>query len=448
MVALGLVFAVLLAALPGQEASRVFVEVLSSPEAYESQPVDVVIRIGYDAAWFEEHGVALIRQEVDVPFHLMVPWLLASPGRDVRLVPFEGEFGMARVPVGDQVVAGVRQLQTTREGRTFEQVEVRCRWLPLATGTQEVAPVSVRFAYANQFREHLLRGREPVDRQEQRVASARGELRVLAIPSDAPPGWSGAVGEFAVDALSGGEQVHVGGQFVVEVTIHGDGNLGQFPAIKPPSIDGFYVQGVVEEKVEGARKFILDVLALRPGVTSMPGVSIVTFSPAQGRYVTTVSDSVPVRVIPRPDGLALSKRIQQLVDEDAASQQTGAPDWIFRWGFIVLMLLGLWVHRYGRTRNSRRSVGDAVHALRVATAVGSDPERVASAYERVISQVAGGGGFSTPGVWQDLEARGVAKEGLDQLRSLHAELDAARFGGPLPDAGAVMDAVETLVAAC
>ena len=70
--------------------------------------------------------------------------------------------------------------------------------------------------------------------------------------------------------------------------------------------------------------------------------SIVTFSPAQGRYVTTVSDSVPVRVIPRPDGLALSKRIQQLIDEDAASQQTGAPDWIFRWGFIVLMLLGLW----------------------------------------------------------------------------------------------------------
>ena len=120
MVAFGLVFAVLLAALPGQEAARVFVEVLSSPEAYESQPVDVVIRIGYDAAWFEEHGVALIRQEVDVPFHLMVPWLLASPGRDVRLVPFEGEFGMARVPVGDQVVAGMRQLQTTREGRTSE----------------------------------------------------------------------------------------------------------------------------------------------------------------------------------------------------------------------------------------------------------------------------------------------------------------------------------------
>lgn len=437
----------LLAALPSQEEARVFVEVLAAPQTYVSQPTEVLVRIGYDADWFAQHAVPLIRQQVDVPCHLDVPWLGATADRTVVVVPFAGDLGVAQVAVADQIVAGVRALPLERRGRLYEQVMLRFRWLPLAAGLQEVAPVTVRFAYADEFREHLLRGREPVDRKEQRVSSPARELLVQPVPENAPSDWSGAVGEFVITATSGGRQLHVGEAFSVEVTIHGEGNLDQFAGIKPPRIDGFYVQGVVEVATEGARRFQLDVLALRPGLTEMPGVPLVVFSPERGKFVTLTSETVPVRVLPpRPD-VELSDRIQELVDQDAASQSDG-PGWVIRWAFITFMLIGLWLHRYGRIRRGRRSLQDALHELRLAVGVGGNPVKVAEAFERVLARVAGGGPFSAPSIWADLETRGVAPEGIASLKELHQALDGARFGGPMPDKEAVMGPVETLVAAC
>jgi hypothetical protein len=207
------------------------------------------------------------------------------------------------------------------------------------------------------------------------------------------------------------------------------------------------VQGVVERRGQGGRQFVLDVVALRPGVTEMPGVPFVAFSPAQQQFVTITSGSVPVRVLPQRDGVALAKNVQQLVDADAAAQRQGIPEWVYRWGFIALLLLGLGLLRLGRLKRGRRALGDAVHELRLALTQGHDPDRTADAYERVLAVVAGGGGFAVPSVWQDLSARGLAPDGLQLLQGLHAELDAARFGGPAPAADAVMAAVDTLVAA-
>ena len=62
-------------------------------------------------------------------------------------------------------------------------------------------------------------------------------------------------------------------------------------------------------------------------------------------------------------------------------------------------------------------------------------------------RVGGGVSFATPGTWDDLRARGVAPEGIQQLRKLHEQLDAARFGGPSPATEAIMSAVDTLAAA-
>lgn len=447
MVRFGLLVAWMLAALPAQQEARVVVEVSANSQAYASQPLEVVIVVGYDAAWFEQHGVSLFRQQVDVPFHLDVPWLLASPDQVVSVEPCVAELAIARVAVGDRIVAGKRLLQVQRDGRSFEQIELRCRWLPLVDGVHQIEPVTVHFAYANEFREHLLRGREPVDQQEQRVLSAGSQLTVLPIPVDSPPDWTGAVGQFAIAATSGGEQVHVGEVFQVEVTIIGEGNLERFAAIKPPLLDGFHVQGVVERSVDGARRFVIDVLALRPGLTEMPGVPFAVFAPLAGQFATLQSEPVPVRVMPQRVDVALAKNVQELIDADAASQETGMSSSVVRWVFIALMVFGLLLHRRGRTRNGKRALQDAVHDLRMATAVGEDPERRADAFERVMTLLAGGGPFSSPGIWKDLEARGVAAEGLAQLRALHAELDAARFGGPVPEVEAVMGPVETVVAA-
>lgn len=430
-------------------AARAFIDVQCASKVFVSQPAEVVITIGYDAAWFEAHGVSLFRQQVDVPFHLDVPWLQGSPDRAVSILPAPDAGQKRKLVVLDRMVEGVRLAPIEQNGQSFARVQLQVRWLPLVAGVTTIAPVSLRFAYAEQFREHLLRGREPVDQQQAVVRSAALELRVLQLPTEPPNGWTGAVGEFQLHATSGGEELHVGETFQVELTIDGHGNGERFAKLPPPKIDGFHVQGVVERRGEGGRQFVLDVLALRPGVTEMPGVPFVAFSPTQQQFVTITSSSVPVRVLPQRDGVALAKNVQQLIDADAAAQVQGIPQWVYRWGFIALLLLGLGLLRLGRLKRGRRALDEAVHELRLALTQGHDPDRAADAYERVLAVVAGGGGggFAVPSVWQDLSARGLAPDGLQLLQGLHAELDGARFGGPAPAADAVMAAVDTLVAA-
>ena len=427
--------------------SRAFVTVDAPAEAYVSQPVEVVITLGYDAEWFAAHAVSLFRQQLDVPFHVEVPWLQAAPERAVTFLPVADEAQRQQVAIGDRMVAGLKLAVVERDGRSFQRVAVRARWLPLVDGVSQIAPVRLRFAYANEFREHLLRGREPIDQQLQDVRSQALELRVLPLPKDAPMGFGGAVGDFRVEATSGGEEVCVGDVFQVEVTIVGDGNRERFAALQPPALDGFHVQGVREVRVDGARRFVLDVLALRPQVTEMPGVPFVAFSPTKQQFVTSHSTSVPVRVLPQREGVALAKNIQQLIDEDAAKQVKGMPGWVFRWGFIALTVVGLLLYRRGQSSKGRRQLSDAVQQLRLTFTKDQDADRTADAFERVMTVLAGVERFVVPAVWNGLTARGLAPEGLKQLQSLHAELDAARFGGPPPPAEAVMAVVDTVVAA-
>tara|TARA_R110002072_G_scaffold87129_8_gene196758 strand:+ start:24705 stop:26096 length:1392 start_codon:yes stop_codon:yes gene_type:complete len=437
----------LLAGVCAQEEARVFIEVDCPSEVYQSQPIEVVITLGYDDVWFEEHGVSLFRQHVDVPFHVDVPWVLAAPERAVTFVMATDANNHARVAVGDRILDGRRLTPEDRDGRSFARVELRCRWLPLSSGNSTVAPVRVRFAYANEFRDNLLRGREPVDQQQVSVSSVARQLQVQPLPNDAPPEWSGAVGEFELEATSRGEQVHVGESFQVEVTIRGDGNHERFAALRPPTLDGFHVQGVVERRIEGARRFVLDVLALRKGVSEMPGVSFVSFSPAAKAFITTTTATVPVKVLPQREGVALTPPIQELVDKDLAKQDQGVSTSVYRWGFVALAILGLVLQRRSLSRKGHRALQDAVHQLRLALTKPGDADRTADAFEAVMAKLAGGGRFSAPSVWKDLQARGVAAEGLKQLQAVHAELDAARFGGPMPSAVSVMGPVDTLVAA-
>jgi hypothetical protein len=440
-------FVVLLVASPAQEEARLFVEVAYPDQTYTSQPVEMVVTLGYDEAWFADHGVSLFRQQVDVPFHVDVPWVVPAPERAVTFVAPTDEANHMRVAVGDRIINGVRRTPVDRAGRSYSRVQLRCRWLPLMPGVSTIAPVRVRFAYSNEFRENLLRGREPVNQQQNAVISVAGQLQVDALPANAPPEWHGAVGEFVIEATSGGERVHVGESFLVEVTVRGDGNYESFPALRPPTVDGFHVQGVVERRLDGARRFVLDVLALRPGLKEMPGVSLVSFSPVAKQYATMMSAAVPVEVLPQRQGVALLPQIQDLVDKDLATQNPGQSSSVFRWGFVVLAVLGLVLQRRYLSRKGQRTLDDAVLQLRLVLTQGAEAERVADAFEKVMAKVAGGGGFSSPSVWKDLQARGVAAEGLKQLQFVHAQLDAARFGGPVPNEAVVMGPVDTLVAA-
>ncbi len=440
-------FSVLLPAVPCQEESRIFARIATAEECYVSQPAEIEITIGYDDAWFSTHAVSLFRQKVDVPIHIQIPWLRSTPSHTASILPAARNAESVRIAIGDRIFDGLRMPPTNLAGRIFQQVQLQVRCIPLSAGKLELAPIRLRFAYANEFRENLLRGREPVDRLEQSTLSAATDIRVLDLPTDRPAEWNGAVGDFKLAATSSGPQVHVGDDFQVEVTVTGQGNLDRFAALRPPQIEGFHVQGVVERQAENGRCFVLDVLALRPGLREMPGIPFIAFSPTKRVFESLATPSVPVIVLPQPAGEVLADHVQDLVNADAAKLDEGASRTFIRWAFIILMIVGLWLQRRNRTRRDERSVNAAVQQLRLAISQDAGPDSTADAFERVITRVSGGQAFAAPGIWNDLRARGVESEGIQQLRELHNELDAARFGGPAPSLEAIISAVETLVAA-
>ena len=430
-----------------QEKERVFVSISATKECYVSQPTVINITLGYDDAWFNKHAVSLFRQKVDVPIHLDVPWLQSTPQHTAEVLAETNNTDSLRLAIGDQIHDGRRIPASERNGRVFQQVQVQIRCIPLAAGALQLAPLRVRFAYANEFREHLLRGREPIDQREEALASGLTDIRVLDLPAVQPDAWSGAVGDFTLSATSIGPKVHVGDSFQVKVTVAGDGNLDHFAALRPPKVEGFHVQGLVERPVVDGRCFVLDVLALRPDLREMPGFPFVAFSPTKKAFVSLATPSVPVVVLPQPAGQVLAAHVQDLVDADAAKLDEDSSRYLIRWAFIILMIVGLWLQRRNRNRRSERSLTASVQQLRLAISQDAGPDQLADAFERVICRVGGGSTFSAPGIWDDLRTRGVESEGIRQLRKLHDELDASRFGGPAPTVDAIMSAVETLVAA-
>jgi len=332
---------------------RCFVTVDGPARAVVQQPALFSVTVGWDLEWFAAHRVALVRQPTDAPMHLQIPWLRDGDDREVAVVSAPGGALTASIAVGDRVVEALPLDDEARDGRTFRRVRLTVRLLPLRAGAIELEPVRARYAYATEFRDHLLRGREPVDRQEAGVVSAGRQLDVQPVEGDAPADYGGAVGDFEVELFSGGDEVAVGQPFEVVLTIYGgvDTNLEQVRAPAPSGLDGFHVQGVIEAEVEQGRRFLIQLVPLRAGMAAVEGLTFVTYSPERAAFVRLGGEPVPVRVVPRLDGVALPEGIEALIRQDELLR--GGGDAWLRWVFVGLAAGGLGMFLFGRGRRRR-----------------------------------------------------------------------------------------------
>ena len=440
------VLALAAAALPGQEPARCYVELLGPSRAAVQEPVFFEVVVSWDRAWFERFAVPMSRQPTDVPVYLDVPWLRASDAYIAEVASPRGDAVTLTVAVGGRVVPASRLADVDRGGRAFARARFRGRLLPMRAGAIELAAVTARYAYATEFRDHLLRGREPVDRQEAAASSAPRSLEVRRLRGDAPADFTGAVGEFDVAWLGGGESVPVGQSFEVTMSVAGgeDTNLAQVRAPSVASLDGFHVQAVLERPAEGGRQFSIELVPLRAGLDAVEGLSFVAYAPESDEFVRIVSGPVPVRTTPRRADVALPEGLEELIRQDALARSDGVG--ALRWLFVALAVAGLALFRFDRGRRRRSRLEAAMTTLRAGLEAG-DAAASASAFEALIARVGGGETFASPVSWDSLVERGVARQGVARLKELHAALDQARFGGPPPDAGDVLAAAETLFAA-
>lgn len=409
-------------------AQHVFVDVDGPASAFVGEAVTFVVRIDYDAAWFEEHGVAMSRQRLPLPVHVDVPWLRGASDRAVTWRAPQPDEPTMPIAVGDRVVSAWSLGEVDRDGRALRRVELRVRWLPRVAGSSPVEPVTLRYRYADEWTDDLLRGRQPVRREAGRAASQQRELMVQPLPTPAPDGFTGAVGAFSLDATSGGERVTVGSSFQIEVTVHGDGNVAEFAGLSQPKLDGFHVQGIAERRSDDAatRVFVLDLLALRAGVTEVPRVPFVAFSPKERDYVPLRSPAVPVVVDPVPDGVVLPPRVQALVDEDVRMRDLdhAFPWWGWLLGGFVLYGFGWKMLPILRERREQQERRRRLAALREAP--WQDAQAVADAFQACVD---------------------VLPEPGDDVRALGDRLEAARFGGGMPERDDVLRVVAAALGA-
>jgi hypothetical protein len=347
--------------------------------------------------------------------------------------------------MGDRVVLWQPAGQRAKAGRTFALLELRCRWLPLAAGVSTIAPVELRYAFATRFAEDFLRGRQPLDRQEATASSGARQLTVKALPTAGrPEGFTGAVGEFEVRA-SAPESVAAGAAFTIEVVVTGKGNFERFLPMPWPRLPGFHVQGLVEKRGAAARTSLFDVVALREGATEVPAVPFVTFSPRLGKYVSLATNPVPLQVLPASADLPLRIRELMAAEAQAASLAQRAKWWwvVALAGLAFGVALGLWRSRVRLARH--RAELRAGHD-RLAAALARGHAEALVAFESLCCACAGVLPFQGDAIWNALARRGASPQLVARLRAAHAELDAARYGGPAPAPETLLEAAAELTA--
>jgi hypothetical protein len=144
--------------------------------------------------------------------------------------------------------------------------------------------------------------------RHEQMASEKLELTVRPLPP-APPGFSGLIGEFEVQSELQADKAVVGQSIPWYITVMGDGNLDGFE-LPTVSADGFSVyenDSQVTARVDGERyrataAFRRVVVPTREGELELPPLTLITFSPERGEYVTHTLTTGKISVVPGREG--------------------------------------------------------------------------------------------------------------------------------------------------
>jgi hypothetical protein len=140
------------------------------------------------------------------------------------------------------------------------------------------------------------------ERTELPIRSESATLNVKPLPPNAPPNFSGAVGNFTMTVDAKPKTVQVGDPITVTSTINGRGNFDRMngPALEdergwhkyPPSSKFKQDDDV---GISGEKTFEM-VVAPNEKKPSVPPLIFAYFDPAKENYVTLRSDAVPIQV--------------------------------------------------------------------------------------------------------------------------------------------------------
>ncbi|MFB3908932.1 MAG: BatD family protein [Candidatus Eisenbacteria bacterium] len=358
-----------------------------------------------------------------------------------------------------------RRRSGSRGGVPYEGTEVRFALFPTRAGDLEITPAQVQAQYrvptrgrrTDPFSFFGLVARE----REEMVPSGSARVRVRALPSPAPAGFTGAVGSFRIESTTDRPAGVQGEPLTWTVTIRGAGNVSAADGPGFPEIPGVraYDAGAKSEtsrdgdRVQGWKSFGRVLVPEAAGRLVLPSLDWAYFDPAEGRYVTVEVASRSLSIAPaQPSAEGEAGRIGGEIRDIRPSTRLQPLSWERPWrsplfwtaqAVPILALAAGFVIRRRRERRERDPAGarreDAPAMLRAALARAaadrSDPwGELIRAVEQFLVDRYGSEvrGITRAALEEDLRARGVEPETARRLRALLETADRSRY---LPGSG-------------
>src|SRR5438067_5899287 len=224
----------------------------------------------------------------------------------------------------------------TINGKTYNIVTFKSAIAAAHSGKVEIGPVKAKAQMVVPRRPSAPRSRSPFDlfdlddpfsdpffsnpfsqfgeRREVEISSEPVALDVKPLPQNAPPSFSGAIGNFTMTTDAKPKSVQVGDPITVTSTISGRGNFDRVnaPAIEddrgwhkyPPSSK---FKNDDEVGISGTKTFEM-VLSPNEKKPTIPLLAFSYFDPAKEQYVTLRSDPIAInvqgRAVPAPAPVA------------------------------------------------------------------------------------------------------------------------------------------------
>src|SRR5215467_7881053 len=212
----------------------------------------------------------------------------------------------------------------TINGRPYEVVTFKTAIAAARAGKFEIGPLKAKAQVVVPRRRNAPRSRSPFDlfdlddpfsdpffsnpfaqlgeRRDVQITSEPVSLEVKPLPPNAPPSFSGAIGNFTMATDAKPKSVQVGDPITVTTTISGRGNFDRVnaPLIEddrgwhkyPPSSK---FKQDDEVGISGTKTFEM-VVSPNENKQSLPPLAFSYFDPAKGQYVTLHSEAMAITV--------------------------------------------------------------------------------------------------------------------------------------------------------
>jgi len=256
--------------------------------AYVGEMIPIVVRVGFEI----QTRVRNIAPEIDLPGQGFTKQKMrASEGRQViggktyTIVTYKTAIAAARtgtIEIGPVEVPAVVLVPQSQRNRSLPQ-----------------NPLGMNDPFDSFFNDPWLMGSVP---REVKLTTERVNIEIKALPPNAPPTFSGAVGNFTMTADANPKNVQVGDPITVTAKISGRGNFDRVagPSFEdergwhkyPPSADFKQDDDV---GISGAKTFET-VLSPNERKDKIPAQLFTYFDSLKEQYVTLRSDPIPVRV--------------------------------------------------------------------------------------------------------------------------------------------------------